>query len=315
MVNFGIIGCGNIAHKFADAVHLVDEAVLKGCASKNEARAKAFAKECNVEIAFKDYEELFASPLIDVVYVATTCNFHYENIKAALLSGKSVLCEKAMVTTRAEAEELFALAREKGLFLFEGMWSLFLPTVQKAREWVLTGRVGDVSLAYYFGGINAPADNRIFRSDLGGGAFLDLTVYPYEVLSFMLGRPGKLIKADVRYEKGVDTVNELIVDFDGIRGMIATTAYARIPSPSGIFGNKGYILIEQTHRSDTVRLFDGNFGLVEEFRSTVVNGFEYEVVEAVKLFKEKRTASEISTPQMTMAFMALMEEAVDETRQ
>lgn len=313
MVRFGIIGCGNIAHKFVDAVKLVPEATIIACASKNQEKARSFAAECAIPKAM-GYEELYASKDVDVVYVATTCNFHYENIRRSLESGKSVVCEKAMVTSSKEAEELFALAEQKGLFLFEGMWSLFLPTVNKAAEWVREGRVGDVSLATYFGGINAPADNRIFVKELGGGAFLDLTVYPFEILSFILGKTGRLMKSDIQYEKGVDSVDCVIVDYEGTRGMIAGTAHSRIPSPSGIFGNKGYILIEQTHRSDRVRLFDGNFGLVEDFTSPVVNGFEYEVMEACRLFMEKKIRSEKASPEITISFMKLMEDAFYEDR-
>jgi predicted dehydrogenase len=314
MVRFGIIGCGNIAHKFADAVKLVAEAEVVACSSKSLEKAEAFARECYIPKVYCNYDEICSSPEVDVIYVATTCNFHYGNIKNALLNGKSVLCEKTMVTSSAEAEELFDLAQKKGLFLFEGIWSLFLPTVQKASEWVREGKVGKVSVAFYFGGINAPKANRIFVKELGGGAFLDLTVYPYEILSFILGKPGKLVKSDNSFDCGVDTINSIILDFDGTKGMIATTVYARIPSPAGIFGNKGYILIEQTHRSDTVRLFDGDFYLVEEFKSPVFNGFEYEIMEACRLFKEKKTRSEIATPEMTIAFMHLMEESLNENR-
>lgn len=310
MVRFGIVGCGNIAHKFADAVRLTEDATITSCASHSQERADDFAKEMNIPKAYGSHQELFTSKDVDVVYVATTCNFHYQDIKDSLNADKSVLCEKAMVTSSKDAEELFALAKQKGLFLFEGMWSLFLPTLQKAREWVRSGKVGDVSLAYYLGGINAPKNNRIFRKDLGGGAFLDLTVYPYEILSFLLGRTGTLEKADITRKDGVDTVDSLIVDYGGVKGMIATTAYARIPSPSGIFGNKGYILLSQTHRTDTVQLFDGNFELVESFHSRIANGFEYEVEEACRLFRDHKTQSDISTPEMTISFMKLMEQAL-----
>lgn len=310
MVRFGIVGCGNIAHKFADAVKLVDDATITCCASHSQEKAKAFARETGIPAAYGSHALLFASDAVDVVYVATTCNFHYQDVKDALEAGKSVLCEKAMVTSSREAEELFSLARKKGLFLFEGMWSLFLPTLQKAREWIQSGKVGNISLAYYLGGVNAPKGNRIFKRELGGGSFLDLTVYPYEILSFVLGKIGTLKKAEITREDGIDTIDSLIVDYEGIKAMIATTAHARIPSPSGIFGDKGYILLTQTHRTDTVQLFDQNFELVESFHSRIVNGFEYEIEEACRLFRKHKTHSDIATPEMTISFMKLMEEAL-----
>lgn len=125
MLHFGIIGAGNIAHKFIEAVRMTSEADVTAVASKSMERAKAWAKKESLSSYYDSYEKLLSDPDIDVVYIATLSNAHYDNIKACLLAGKHVICEKPMTQTGAQAREVIDLAREKHLFLMEGMWSRF----------------------------------------------------------------------------------------------------------------------------------------------------------------------------------------------
>ena len=146
-LNIGIMGAGGIAVKFAQAAAMVSDVEVRAVASKSLERAQRFAEANHIPHAFGDYQAMLSSGLIDAVYVATTGNFHYENILLALSSGMHVLCEKNMVATLKEAEHVFALAREKRLFVMEAMWSCFVPAVQKAHQWIAEGRIGPVQLA------------------------------------------------------------------------------------------------------------------------------------------------------------------------
>ena len=134
-LRFGIMGAGGIAGHFVRAMAHIKTAEVVAVASKSIERAENFAKQ-NGLASFCTYDELLARDDIDAVYVATTHNFHYENIKACLEKGKHVLCEKAMVLNEDDARELFALAESKGLFLMEAMWTRFLPSMQKAKKWI-----------------------------------------------------------------------------------------------------------------------------------------------------------------------------------
>ena len=131
---FGILGAGGIAHKFCNAVGKVDDACVAAVASKDQKRAWRFAKRHGIEDFYSDYEHLLAREDIDAIYIATTHNFHYENIIACLKHNKPVLCEKSMVPTAAQAQEIFSLAKEKKLFVMEAMWSRFLPHINQARQ-------------------------------------------------------------------------------------------------------------------------------------------------------------------------------------
>ena len=146
MLHFGIIGAGNIAHKFIEAVRMTTEADVTAVASKSMERAKAWAKKESLSLYYDSYEKLLADPDIDVVYIATLSNAHYDNIKACLLAGKHVICEKPMTQTGAQAREIIDLAREKHLFLMEGMWSRFLPKSTRVRQWIRDGRIGELHL-------------------------------------------------------------------------------------------------------------------------------------------------------------------------
>ena len=144
---FGILGAGGIAHKFCNAVGKVDDACVAAVASKDQKRAWRFAKRHGIEDFYSDYEHLLAREDIDAIYIATTHNFHYENIIACLEHNKPVLCEKSMVPTAAQAQEIFSLAKEKKLFVMEAMWSRFLPHINQARQWIKEGLIGNLEAA------------------------------------------------------------------------------------------------------------------------------------------------------------------------
>jgi predicted dehydrogenase len=308
MVRFGIIGAGGIAVKFCDAVKRVEEAEVVAVGSKSLERAEAFAKKNEIPAYYGNYEEMLNKEDIDAVYVATTCNFHYENILQCIDHGKAVLCEKSMVLKKAEAEEIFRRAKEKNVFVMEAMWSVFLPTVKKAREWIKEGRIGTIYLANYLGGIHAQPDHRIFNPELGGGALFDLTVYPIEIVMSLI--PQKLldVKSDIIMgETGVDVTNSLLLQYETCRASLQATAFSRIPSPSGFYGDKGYIQMSQTHRCEECNLYDGEFQLVESYKYPVDNGFEFEIQEVVDCLKAGKLESDLMSHAATLQCLDIFE--------
>ena len=128
-IRWGIIGCGGIANTFAASLRALDSGILLAAASQTEGKADAFAENHGVERSYSDYIALVADPDIDAVYVATTHNFHYENVKLCLEHGKHVLCEKPFTVNADQARELIQLAQANKLFLMEGLWTRFLPVI------------------------------------------------------------------------------------------------------------------------------------------------------------------------------------------
>lgn len=133
-VRWGILGCGNIARKFVAAVDAVDAATVTAAASRNEEKARQFAKAWNIPLAFGSYEALLQSGAVDAVYIATPHSAHFELARQALLADVPVLCEKAFTANAAQAKELFRIAQERRVFCMEAMWTRFLPVMQKMQQ-------------------------------------------------------------------------------------------------------------------------------------------------------------------------------------
>ena len=170
-IKWGIIGCGSIARKFALCTSHANGAELCAVASATPGKAEKLVAEFGVESAYADYGQLVRRDDIQAVYVATTHNFHYENVKLALEHGKAVLCEKPITVVAWEAEELIALARRQKLFLMEGMWTRFLPAICQVRDWLADSAIGELRQIRADFGFNAPFDpeGRMFNKALAGG--------------------------------------------------------------------------------------------------------------------------------------------------
>ena len=185
---FVILGAGNIAGKFCEAVSLTEHAAVAAVASKSLERAAAFAEKNGVLKAYGDYEEMLRMEKPDGAYIAVTPNDHYRLSMLCLKYGVPVLCEKAMFQNSREAKEVFAVSKEKGIFVMEALWSRFLPAVCKVGEWLDEGRIGKAKLASCTIGFRADPDpkRRYYSPELGGGASKDITVYAYEITTYLL---------------------------------------------------------------------------------------------------------------------------------
>lgn len=311
MFKFGIMGAGSIAAKFCDAVLKVEGAKVVAISSKNTDRAKNLAEQYQVQHYYGSYEEMLKFEKLDVVYIATTNNYHFQNSMMCIRHGVPLLCEKCMFMTLEEAHTVFEAAKKAGIFAMEGMWSRFIPSVQKAREWVLNDRIGTIYLANYTGGVNVPESHRIFAPDLGGGVMYDLMVYPIEILTFLINQPLESIQSQICYSNmGVDVTDSMILQFETCQASLQVTAHSRIPSPCGLYGSKGYIRLEQTHRASGVDLFDTEFHLVDHFEAPVENGFEFEIEEVMSCIRDGKVESSIMPHKATLDCIAIFEAAL-----
>lgn len=302
MITFGIMGAGNIAHEFAAAVRQTEEVRLAAVASKDLKKAKEWAHSESVDAYYGSYEEMLARDDIHAVYIATTGNYHYENIKQCLSAGKHVICEKAMVPTLAQAEELFAIAQEKGLFLMEGMWSRFLPKTQKVREWIFSGSLGNVKYMQATIGFCPPKDpnGRLYNPNLGGGAMYDIGVYVIDLLPYFVGQKIMDIQAWIqKAPTGVDESVNLNLQLESCVANGQITFGAIVPEDAYIYGEKGYIRVPKLHWGREAMLYDENQKLIEHFREPDVEGFVYEIREAARCIQEGRQESPVASWEMT----------------
>ncbi len=193
-LHWGILGTGGIAHAFAaDLVH-TDTGEIVAVGSRSQEGADRFGEQYGIGRRHGSYEALAADPDVDAIYVATPHPFHHENTLLALGAGKHVLVEKAFTMNAAQALELVAAARARGLFLMEAMWTRFLPHVVEIRRLLAEGALGRVVtvMADHGQWFAFDPSSRLFAPELGGGALLDLGVYPVSFASMVLGTPTRI---------------------------------------------------------------------------------------------------------------------------
>ena len=192
-IRWGILGTGRVAGRFAQALRELDDARLLAAGSRRLATAEAFARHHGVERAYGSYAQLAADPDLDIVYVASPHALHREHSLLCLEAGRAVLCEKPFALNATEAREVIASARSRGLFCMEAMWTRFLPAMRRLTELVDAGAIGELRMVTAQLGFPSEPDpsSRLFDPALGGGALLDLGVYPLALASQLLGRPGR----------------------------------------------------------------------------------------------------------------------------
>lgn len=205
---WGVLSTGHIAGVFAgDLALLPEEVELAAVGSRDLGKAQQFAAEYGFARAHGSYAELAADPGVDVVYVASPHHDHYDSAVMCLEAGKSVLVEKPLTTNAADTRALIELARERGLFLMEALWTRTNPLLRKAVAVVDSGELGpirhvEVSFGFRFDG---PDEHRLLNPDLAGGALLDLGVYPVHLTNAFLGEPADLLGTGWRAHTGVDS--------------------------------------------------------------------------------------------------------------
>lgn len=191
---WGTIGLGHIAGKFADALAIAGNAVLEAVASRELRRAEQFGKEHGARKTYGSYEALAKDPDIDAVYIATPHAFHADLAMLCLRRGKAVLCEKPMALNYWQVKTMTDSAKANNAFMMEVMWTRFLPATEKMLELVQQGAIGDIHTITADFCFNAPFDpqGRLYNPALGGGALLDVGIYPLFLALLLLGRPKKI---------------------------------------------------------------------------------------------------------------------------
>ncbi len=205
-IAWGILGCGAIARKFAQGLRDVPNARLHAVGARNLASAREFGAEYGITRCHGDYMALVNDPTVDVIYIATPHVFHAAQTRLCLEAGKAVLCEKPFTLNATEAADVIALARARGLFLMEAMWSRFLPAMVEAKKIALSGELGALLHAHAAFGFNMQLgpDHRVNDPQLGGGALLDLGIYPLSLAAHFLGPIADVRTLATIGETGVD---------------------------------------------------------------------------------------------------------------
>jgi predicted dehydrogenase len=244
---WGIVGTGRIAELFSSGLGTLDRARLFAVASRDIDTAKAFQSAWDFQIAYGSYAELYDDPDVEIIYIATPHAFHFQNAKDALLAGKHVLCEKPFTLNARQARELAGIAHSRKLFLMEAMWNRFQPWYGQVKKILDHGELGTLhhfkaDLSFHF-----PFDpeHRLYNPHLGGGALLDLGVYPISLASLVFGKPARLQCEIHRCETGVDDQVSAILSYSaGATAEVACSTRFTSKNNATLHGSKGFLEIE-----------------------------------------------------------------------
>lgn len=246
-LNWGLIGTG-ISRAFAEAIPQSPDARLHSVLSRREDTARAFADRHGIPHAHTDLEAFASDPDLDVVLVGSPHPFHKAQTIACLEAGKHVLCEKPMALNRGEVEEMIAAAQVHNRFLMEAMWMYFIPAVKHAKELIGSGAIGTPCLiAADFGSV-IPVDheNRFYDPALGGGALLDMGIYPLSFAYLMFGKPDRITGTAIVGGTGVDEQIAVALQFvDGRMANLTASIRADSPCEAVVAGTEGHLRVHR----------------------------------------------------------------------
>jgi predicted dehydrogenase len=312
-IRWGILGAGNIAAEFAEAVLAHTHAQLVAVGSRSKDRSERFATAHGIPTTHHGYRDLVEDPQVDAVYVATPHSEHRAHALLAIAAGKHVLVEKSFARNATEAEEVFAAARAAGVFVMEAMWTRFLPHIAALHQVINAGEIGEIiSLTADHGQWFAsnPA-NRMFAPALAGGALLDLGVYPVSFAHDFLGVPDAVHATGTLTATGVDGQASIVLSYGGrTQATLSTTLWAKTPTTAVIAGTEGFVTLESEFYRPTsfhVRRTDGQEWTFEQ---TISRGLQFEAAEVAS----RVAAGDLESPRITWANTVEVLRTLDEVR-
>lgn len=314
-VRWGVLATGGIAARFTTDVRELPDAEVVAVASRSDASAREFAGRFGIPRAYGDWSGLLADEDVDVVYVATPHSAHRSAAGLALTAGKPVLCEKAFTLNAREAGELVSLARERGLFLMEAMWMYCNPVILRLVELVRDGAIGSIRTVQADFGLQGPFDagHRLRDPALGGGALLDLGVYPVSFAQLLLGEPDRVQADALLSPEGVDLNTGMLLGWDsGATALLTCSVTARTPVTATVTGTAGRIEVPSGFFSTERFVLHRAGAEPEEFTGDgALHGLQYEAAEVMRCLRAGATESPLVPLDGTLAVMRTLDAVRD----
>lgn len=310
-IRWGILSTGNIAEQFAKGLAAVPDAELVAVGSRSQESADRFGAKYDVAHRHASYEALANDADVDVIYVATPHPLHAENTLLCLQAGKAVLCEKPFALNAAQAGRMIDEARSRKLFLMDAMWTRFLPHIVRLRELVAEGAIGDLRLLSADFGFRTAFDpkSRLFDPALGGGALLDVGIYPVALASMLLGTPHTISSQAEIGATGVDEQSAFVFGYNhGALAALTCATRTATAQVATMYGTKGSIQLNSQwwSPSSLTVMREGEAEQVLTF-DHIGNGYNYEAAEVGACLRAGRTESAIMPLDETLELMRTLD--------
>ena len=320
-IRWGILGCGGIANKFAKSLAVVPGGELAACASNTPGKAADFAARHGVSFYCEGYEALLARDDVDAVYVATTHNFHHDNVLLALDAGKHVLCEKPIGVSKAQVETMAGSAREKGLFLMEAIWSRFLPSLTHMSDLLKQGAIGEVRTlrADFCFRVKYDPQHRLLNPDLAGGALWDVGIYPVSTASLVFGgeQPVQVEAVADIGKTGVDEQSAYLFRYaSGALAILSSSVRSHSQNRLEVCSTEGMIVLPRRfHAAQQMQIFQGRERVETlDFDFDESLGFQYEIEAAQEAIRAGQTECAYMSLDESLAIAGTMDRILDRFR-
>ena len=313
-LRWGVLGTGRIAQTFASDLSLVDDGVIVAVGSRSQGGADQFGDTFDVARRYGSYSALVADPDVEAIYVATPHPFHAQNACLALEHGKHVLVEKAFTMNADEARAVVSMARSTNRFAMEAMWTRFLPHVVALRDLLADGAVGTVVAVHAVHGkwFELDATSRLFAPELGGGALLDLGIYPVSFASMVLGQPASVRALVTPTFTGVDGQTSMLFGYDsGAHAVLTCTSRARSATRASIVGTEARIDIDGDFYAPTSFTLTSRRGETTSFDfPSQGRGLQYQASEVAWRIRCGERESPVMPLDETVAIMETIDEVL-----
>jgi predicted dehydrogenase len=312
-IRWGLLATGGIARSFAEDLRLLPDCEIVAVGSRTQVSADAFGADFDIPHRHGSYADLAADPDVDVVYVSPPHPWHRDATLLAIEGGKAVLCEKPFAMDREQSQQMVDAARSAGVFLMEAMWTRFLPHVARIREILGAGTLGElVYLTAEHGQWFAQdPEHRLFASSLGGGALLDLGVYPVSFAHLIFGSPSSITAVSTSAFTGVDATTSMVLRYpSGAHAVLSTSLAAKSSNPAVIYGTEARLEIDGWFYTPTsFRVVDRGEQVLETFTTPAIGrGMQYEAAEVNRCLRAGVTESPMLPLEETLQIMGVLDE-------
>lgn len=293
-MKLAILGAGSIANRVADTIRQIPQIECYAVAARDIDRAKELAKRCGFVKAYGSYEEMLSDPEVQLVYVTTPHSHHYQHMKLCIEHGKHVICEKAFTVNADQAREIARLAKEKGVYVAEAIWTRYMPSRDMINEVLSSGLIGTVNTLTANLSYDIDHVKRIKEPVLAGGALLDIGVYGLNFAFMHFGTDYSRMESSVfMTETGVDGMETITLFYpDGRMAVLTHSVYARSDRKGIFHGDKGYAVVENINNPRSISIYDGEDVLVRHIEvPEQISGYEYQFIEAVRCIQEGKIES------------------------